>query len=324
YIVARIHTLNLPDTYGGPMRSIIFWLLLALMDRDWWSQFLERYGAPFLVGKYDQADDNSRSILERAFSMAKRIGGLVVSRETDVEIRQAAATDSGEAYKTFIELCNREASKLILGQTLSADADATGLGSGVAGLQSETRSDRRLADSRRLGAIIRHQLIKQWATINSLPGNLPIVTWGTISPGEMKAYADFLSGLSQANLQIGAGGLDRLSEILGFPIERKPAAPTGMAAFTPDLSRIPVRSFAATPEDDREQLERSISAAITPHFRRRYADLPRIIASAETPKDAEDAVADYLSKLSIDGGEAVRVIEESLNTYAALGAGQDR
>ena len=82
YIVHRGHLLTCPDNWGGPMRSILFWWLLSAMDREWWSRFLEKYGSPFLVGKF--ADDEGRGILERAFSLAVRIGGLVISRDIGV------------------------------------------------------------------------------------------------------------------------------------------------------------------------------------------------------------------------------------------------
>ena len=90
------------------MRSILFWWLLGVMDRDWWSRFLDRYGSPFLVGKYEQTDDQSRTTLERAFSAAVKIGGLVVSKDTDVEIKQAASQSAGEAFEKFYTISRRE------------------------------------------------------------------------------------------------------------------------------------------------------------------------------------------------------------------------
>lgn len=132
YIVHRGHLLGTPDNFGGPMRSIIYWWLLGHMDRDWWGRFLDKYGTPFLVGKYNDGDTTSRSILMQAFQFATRLGGLVVSRDTEIELKQAAAKDSGEAFDLFHRVANEEISKLIGGQTLSSDAKATGMGSGVA------------------------------------------------------------------------------------------------------------------------------------------------------------------------------------------------
>jgi hypothetical protein len=79
------------------MRSILFWWLLATMDREWWARFLDRYGSPFLLGTYPRGDADSRSVMERAFALAVKLGGLVVSADTKVELSQAAATASRPA-----------------------------------------------------------------------------------------------------------------------------------------------------------------------------------------------------------------------------------
>ena len=156
YLIHRGHLLkSVPDNWGGPMRSILFWWLLGHMSRDWWARFLDRYGSPFVVGRYDQGDDDSRLVLERAFALATKLGGLVVTKETEVEIKQAAASDSGDAYKSFIELCNREISKLVLGETLSSDAQSTGLNSGNAQAQAGKRDEKRAGDARRLAKTLR-------------------------------------------------------------------------------------------------------------------------------------------------------------------------
>lgn len=47
YIIHRGHVMPTPDTWGGPARALLFWWLLSSMSREWWSQFLERYGQPF-------------------------------------------------------------------------------------------------------------------------------------------------------------------------------------------------------------------------------------------------------------------------------------
>ena len=80
------------------------------MNRQWWAQFLERYGQSFLKGKYSNKDD--RAVLERAFRTALKLGGIVISAKTEAEIVQAANT-SGDHFPKFIECCNLEISKLI-------------------------------------------------------------------------------------------------------------------------------------------------------------------------------------------------------------------
>ncbi|MBI4623701.1 MAG: DUF935 family protein [Verrucomicrobia bacterium] len=237
YIVHRGHLLKaVPDNWGGPMRSLIFWWLLCHMSRDWWARFLDRYGAPFVVGKYDQADDASRTVLERAFALATKLGGLVVSKETEVEIKQAAASDSGEAYKTFIDLCNRETSKLVLGETLSSDAQATGMNSGNAKAQAGKRDEKRAGDARRLAKTLRNELFKQFLEINGIKGRAPVPIWGSVSPEEIVAICSTLDSLTGAGLEVDDEALAIISEKVGFQVRRSerpaPVAGPGVLPFS--------------------------------------------------------------------------------------------
>src|SRR5581483_2806094 len=202
YMVHRGHLLSSHDTWGGPMRSLLFWKLFATQGRDWWARFLERYGSPFLLGKYDQSDDDSRAILERAFSYAVKIGGLVVSRNTEVEIMQAAAQQSGDAFEKFIEIANKEISKLVVVQTLISWQRSGSFGdAGRAKNEEGVRQDIRVFDAMMLGQTIEDQLIAQFLRINGLPGRVKIL-WGGESPEDAASLGTLLVSLSQAGLQV--------------------------------------------------------------------------------------------------------------------------
>jgi phage gp29-like protein len=219
YIVHRGHLLSAPDNWGGPMRSVLFWWLLSTMSREWWARFLERYGSPFMVGTF--ADDEGRSILERAFSLATRLGGLVVSDGTKAEIKQAAASDSGEAYKAFIDLCQREKSKLVVGQTLSSEAQPTGLGSGTANMQEGVRQDIRKFDAAMLSDTLRDQLITQYCRANRLTGCPPSIMWGADSNEEIRGTLSLLGSITTAGLEVSDDAIPVLSERIGFGLQRK-------------------------------------------------------------------------------------------------------
>ncbi|HTJ78489.1 MAG TPA: DUF935 family protein [Rariglobus sp.] len=317
YIIHRGHLLTgITDNWGGPMRSLIFWWLLSMMDRDWWARFLDRYGSPFMVGKYDQADDTSRTVLERAFSLAVRLGGLVVSKETEVEIKQAAASDSGEAYKTFIELCNQEKSKLILGETLSSDAQSTGMNSGNAKLHGEKRSDKRKADGRRLGATLRSNLFAQYLRINNIPGRAPIAVWGSISSVELEALAELLTALTAGGLRIADTGLELLSEQVGFPIERAPATaamPGGQfGAFASNGLR------AGWAQNAADLIAEGAAANLAKTFRGELAPIRGIILNAKSADEAIKGVEAFCAKF--DATKSARVMEEVMLAMAANGS----
>lgn len=222
YIVHRGHLLTTPDNYGGPMRSILFWTLFRSCDRDWWIRFLERFGAPFLVGKYDSGDEKTRNLLRQAFSSATKLFGLAVSRDVEIEIQQAS-TASGDAFKLFIDVANAEISRLIVGQTLSSTASATGMGSGVAQIQSDVRDDIRQFDALMLLETIKQQVVDQLLEINGFEGSVTL-SWGSASLDELRKRVGLLKDLYTAGLVPTIDSLETISSQIGFSIERAAVA----------------------------------------------------------------------------------------------------
>ncbi len=313
YIVHRGHLLTTPDSRGGPMRSLVWWWLLSTMDREWWSRFLERYGSPFLLGKYEQADDASRSILERAFAYATKIGGLVVSKETNVELVQAAAGNSGDAYEKFLMIAQREKSKLVVGQTLSGDTQAQGIGGGATALHAQVREDIRQWDAIRLGDTFRRQLFTQLLQINGMAGEAPKLMWGGEDSGQQQATGELLKSLSAAGLRLTDAGITTLSDRLGMPLERSAApAPTTLGA------RAHLLVADGLPVDDAgDRIARAGSADLSRAFRGAFAPVRLAILESSSAEDLEIRLrllyADYPAE------RLAAIIEPALVAFAANG-----
>jgi phage gp29-like protein len=321
YIVHRGHLLTAPDNWGGPMRSLMFWWLLSVMDRDWWARFLDRYGSPFLVGKYDPNDDTSRSVLQRAFQWATKVGGLVVSNSTSVEVAQAAASSSAESYERFLAVCNREISKLIIGQTLSADAQPTGLGSGVAKGQEAVRGDIRQFDAMMLGRTLRHQLFRQLLEINNRPGRSPRPIWGSDSSESTDVVGKVLENLSRAGLEPSDDALPVISERLGFEIQRRPLPlpvrpEMGFDVIPFDASRLGSRAARAMAANDR--IAREASAGLAQAFRGSLAPVRQIILSSRSPEECDQRIRSFYPDWSPE--RVSDLVGQALEAYAANGA----
>ncbi len=307
YIVHRGHLLTAPDNWGGPMRSILFWWLLSAMSREWWAKFLERYGTPFLLGKFERGDAKSQSILERAFSMATRLGGLVTTKETEVEIKQAAAADTGKAYEAFIDVCNKEKSKLILGQTLSSEARPTGLGSGVSKMHENVRQDIRAFDSKSLSETLRDQLIVQFCTINSLSGRPPRLQYGFESAGDTQDALTQLDNLDKAGLELTDQGLASFSQRSGLDVRRKttPASPIPFSVKTHGIVAADAITTRGVPD---------LSRAL----RRHHADVARIISESRSQSEALQRLSQYFPEMSTQ--DAVATIQAATTAAAINGA----
>lgn len=295
YIIHRGHLLSVPDNWGGPMRSLLYWFFLSIMDREWWSRFLDKFGSPFFLGKFDRNDNKSRAVLERAFKLSTKIGGLVVNRETQVELIQASASQTGEAFERFHAVCNREKSKLIVGQTLSAEAQPTGLGSGVSDLQSDVRQDIRQWDELKLKETLRDQLFVPFLRINGLAGSCEI-QWGGKPTPELSKLAEAIAKLANAGLTVGDEGLRELSDIFSLPIVRTAAPAPSQALAT--LARNPATlAMLNAPDADvlkaLDAISRSGAADVARELRVHLAALSAEALRSDTPEAARAALLNF-------------------------------
>lgn len=238
YLIHRAHLLSTPDKLGGPMRAIIYWWLFATQSRDWWMRFLQRYGIPIMIGKYPHGADDQRKLLLRAMSTLNRSVGLAITRDTQLEFAEITNL-TGDAFIAVQEFANKEVSKLILGQTLSADSQPTGIGSGNADLHNDVRNDLALFDRASLAQTLRDQLYTQFCEINSIPGNVPRVRLGpAVDPSDLLTL---LTAMRQAGLKPSISAIPSLSQQIGFEVEFDASLPplnSSSAAFSALLSAL--------------------------------------------------------------------------------------
>lgn len=312
YIIHRGNLLTHPDNWGGPMRSLLFWWLLAIMDREWWGRMLERYGSPFLLGKYDSGDDQARTLLASAFKLATRLGGLVIPRQTEVEIMNSLANDSGEAYERLIKLSNDEVSKLITGQTLSSTASSTGMGSGVADLQGSVRDDIRQFDSVMLSDCLRDQLFNQLLEINRINRPAPALSFGQEMDSKQAGISGaILTSLSGAGLEPTDEGVQYLGKKIGIPLQRSTRPPAN--------SPLSVRTLSVRADVPQQGIAAAASADLSQAFSGALAPIRRIILSSESPADCERLVREYLAS-DYPADRAAGIVQDALTAYAANGS----
>ena len=223
-IVHRGHLMTHPDTWGGPFRALLFWHLFGACDRDWWARFLERFGAPFLVGKYDPDDEESRANLETAFSEAARTFGIVATSDTTIELHEARSSVGADAFAKFLDIATSAKTRLILGQTLSSKADATGMGSGTASLQGDVRTEYKQWDRLCLAATVRRGIIEPFMRHNRLAGEPPKLCYPG-DPGDLSKLGGFLQASAGSGLELDDAGLEALNAQTGLSLRRSSAPP---------------------------------------------------------------------------------------------------
>jgi len=210
------------DNFGGQLRAILFWWYFAITGRDWFGRYMQRWGHPFVVGKVDAQQKDTVDFMRNALSLAAEIGGLIIDKDAEAMLMQAASLNGAEGYKLFLDVCNDEVSKVVVGQTLSSSAKATGLGSGVARLHSDVRQDFRQSDMRKLSATLVKQLFRQYLRINGYRGHVKAIIWGGKDEQQAELLARTMKDFYTAGLEADDDGIETISERIGFTLRRAP------------------------------------------------------------------------------------------------------
>lgn len=111
------------NPYGKALLSVIFWpWMFKHSSQKFWMQFLEKYGMPFLVGKYAK-NATAEEIQQLLANLQASIRDAVVAMRDDqsAELLVNNSKSSGDAFKSKAEFCNGEISKAILGQNLTTE-----------------------------------------------------------------------------------------------------------------------------------------------------------------------------------------------------------
>lgn len=228
HIVHRGHLLTqMRDNWGGPGRAISFWWLLRLLGRDWFGRFMERYGSPYPVAKTNVQDPDAVNLLTTAFSLATKIGGLVIGQDDSVDLQQAMVQGGAEGHKLWCDVCNDGISFPITGYK-SAQRPG-GINAGEETQQENIRGDIRIFDEARLAETLVKQLFARALKFNGLAGAVRIV-WGGLSTDDASAFAMVIKTMSDSGFEPTDESMPTVEERTGLQWQRK---------ATPDPSAFP-------------------------------------------------------------------------------------
>lgn len=114
---SQILILGQPLDYGLLLKAAPFAVYKRGGFGDY-AQWIELFGMPQRIGKYNTYDPASRALLEEAFKNAGSAPYLIIPKESDIETREGSS-GSGASYDEFRKACNEEMLITILGQTLT-------------------------------------------------------------------------------------------------------------------------------------------------------------------------------------------------------------
>lgn len=116
------------DNNFGLLLKAIPWVIYKRCNVGDFAQFIELFGQPPRVGKYDAGDIETRRIMEEIMDKAGASLGVVIPKTADLEFKDVkAVSGDGKLHKTMHDICDEQLSILILGQTeTTKSSDSSG------------------------------------------------------------------------------------------------------------------------------------------------------------------------------------------------------
>lgn len=166
FVVHRYKARSGHPTRAGVLRVIAWMYLFKNYTLKDWVAFAEVYGMPIRLGKYDStASKEDKEALMKALIMLGTDAAGIISKSTEIELKEAVKNSGTNIYEKLAGFCNSEMSKAVLGQTMTTEI--SGGGSYAASkTHGDVRQDLVEADCKALAETLRKHLVKPLVMFN--------------------------------------------------------------------------------------------------------------------------------------------------------------
>jgi phage gp29-like protein len=113
-------------TAGLALPALYYWMLKSY-DVTSWAAFIDRYGYPIRIGKYGKKfTEADKLTLKRAVANIGQDFGAIIPESAVLEIIESKhAGETSNVYRNMADWVDKQISKLVLGQTMTADDGAS-------------------------------------------------------------------------------------------------------------------------------------------------------------------------------------------------------
>ncbi|MDD2765004.1 MAG: DUF935 family protein [Opitutaceae bacterium] len=264
---------------AGLFRPAVWPFLYKAYSVGDFAEFLETYGLPIIVGKFPPgASDEEKASLFRAVTALGHDARAIMPEGMQLEIQTITGGAGGSHHLAMVDWADRAHSKLVLGQVLSAEAKATGMGSGVAALQGEVRDDIKASDARQLAATLTRDVVYPMIVLNrgGIDGlrRCPRLVFDLSEAEDLKLYSEALPKLAENGARIPVPWVHeklRIPEaqgdepVFGRPQPSPPvppAAPPVQPPIPPATLRAALAALAATRPPTPDGVDTLVDAAL--------------------------------------------------------------
>lgn len=211
WIVHRSHAFPGSLARDGLARCLSILRLIKSLGMRAWTEFAEIYGVPMRSIRYPKsANEQQKASYRRVLQAMGLDGYALIPNDAEIEIHEAPSLGAGDFHERFVEWVNREASKAIVGQTMTSD---DGSSRAQAEVHDSVRLDILAADAIVDAASINRDLINPFLQLNYGPaakGRARVVCV-TEEPEDLRALIDALVELIDRGFRVSEAEVrDRL------------------------------------------------------------------------------------------------------------------
>lgn len=168
-------------------------------------EWLEIYGIPLRVGRYPVgAGEKEKATLLRALVNIGHNAAGIMPSGMEVDFHETATGDA-KAFELMIDWCERTESKVILGATLTSQADRGSNTNALGNVHNDVRKDLRDSDAKQVAATLTRDLLYPIAALNGRADGIrraPRFRFDIAEPEDIKGYADSLPQLVRIGMRI--------------------------------------------------------------------------------------------------------------------------
>lgn len=105
----------------GILLKAVIWVLIKRGDISDWASFNEIFANPIRVGSYPLYNEDAKKELLEGMRDMGAFGAITHPKDTDLELLVANAAGSAQTYEALQKVCDKQLSKLMVGQTMTTD-----------------------------------------------------------------------------------------------------------------------------------------------------------------------------------------------------------
>lgn len=282
------------------------------------AEFLEIYGIPLRIGKYPAgASDKEKTTLLRALVSIGHNAAGIIPEGMSLEFEKTADGDAA-AFQLMMDWCERTESKVILGATLTSQADRGSNTNALGNVHNEVRKELKDSDAKQVAATWSRDLVYPIAALNGLAPNgfrrCPRFKLDIAENKDITVMASALPKLVKLGMRIkrkwaheemGIPEAEDGDDILAEPAAPAPAAvpPGAKPGDRPAQPGVP--AAPAANDDDAKAAQAAARAQL--------GDAPDDYTSALV-----DALADKAGPITDGWLDTIRAVVESAQSYDEL------